>query len=89
MKLLFDQNLSFKLSQAFSDLFPASTQVRLLGLCSSISRGSRTIPPILCDSSEAKLMVGDFSGIRADIAIEPKAGRVPIRAGLAVPMPIG
>ena len=32
MKLLFDQNLSFKLSQALADLFPGSSQVRLLGL---------------------------------------------------------
>jgi predicted nuclease of predicted toxin-antitoxin system len=32
MKLLFDQNLSFKLCQQLADLFPQSTQVRLLGL---------------------------------------------------------
>jgi predicted nuclease of predicted toxin-antitoxin system len=32
MKLLFDQNLSFKLCQAVADLFPDSTHVRLLGL---------------------------------------------------------
>ena len=32
MKLLFDQNLSFKLCQALADLFPGSSQVRLLGL---------------------------------------------------------
>ena len=32
MKLLFDQNLSFKLCQALADLFPNSSQVRLLGL---------------------------------------------------------
>ena len=32
MKLLFDQNLSFKLCQAMADLFPGSSQVRLLGL---------------------------------------------------------
>ena len=31
MKLLFDQNLSFKLCQALTDLFPGSNQVRLLG----------------------------------------------------------
>ena len=58
-------------------------------LCSSISRGKRTMPPILCDSSEAKVSVGDFSVNVADIAIEPNVGRVPIRAGRAVPMPIG
>ena len=28
MKLLFDQNLSFKLSQALADRFPGSSQVR-------------------------------------------------------------
>jgi predicted nuclease of predicted toxin-antitoxin system len=32
MKLLFDQNLSFKLSQTMGALFPDSTQVRLVGL---------------------------------------------------------
>ncbi len=32
MRLLFDQNLSFKLCQALADLFPASNHVRLLGL---------------------------------------------------------
>ena len=58
-------------------------------LCSSISRGSRTMPPILCDSSEANVTVGDFSLNEADIAIDPKLGRVPMRAGRLVPMPIG
>ena len=32
MKLLFDQNLSFKLCQRLSDLFPDSNQVRQVGL---------------------------------------------------------
>jgi predicted nuclease of predicted toxin-antitoxin system len=32
MRLLFDQNLSFKLCQQVADLFPGSSQVRLLGL---------------------------------------------------------
>ncbi len=32
MKLLFDQNLSFKLCQRLVDLFPGSSQVRFLGL---------------------------------------------------------
>ena len=32
MKLLFDQNLSFKLCQAIADLFPHSSHVGLLGL---------------------------------------------------------
>jgi predicted nuclease of predicted toxin-antitoxin system len=32
MKLLFDQNLSFRLCQQLSDQFPGSTQVRLVGL---------------------------------------------------------
>jgi predicted nuclease of predicted toxin-antitoxin system len=32
MKLLFDQNLSFKLCQTVVDLFPESEHVRLLGL---------------------------------------------------------
>src|SRR5205823_13489204 len=32
MKLLFDQNLSFRLCRSLEDLFPDSAQVRLLGL---------------------------------------------------------
>src|SRR2546430_3575446 len=32
MKLLFDQNLSFKLCRLVSDIFPESQQVRLVGL---------------------------------------------------------
>ena len=32
MKLLFDENLSFKLCQKLNDLFPGSSHVRLLGL---------------------------------------------------------
>ena len=32
MKLLFDQNLSFKLCDRLADLFPNSTQVRRAGL---------------------------------------------------------
>jgi len=32
MKLLFDQNLSFKLCRVIADLFPESNHVRLLGL---------------------------------------------------------
>lgn len=32
MKLLFDQNLSFKLCQTIADLFPESMHVRALGL---------------------------------------------------------
>jgi predicted nuclease of predicted toxin-antitoxin system len=32
MKLLFDQNLSFKLCSKLADQFPSSQQVRLLGL---------------------------------------------------------
>ena len=32
MKLLFDQNLSFKLCRRLADIFPDSNQVRLLGM---------------------------------------------------------
>jgi predicted nuclease of predicted toxin-antitoxin system len=38
MKLLFDQNLSFKLSQTLADLFPGSTQVRPIGLAEASDR---------------------------------------------------
>src|SRR3989449_11582032 len=32
MKLLFDQNLSFKLCRRLADIFPNSNQIRLLGM---------------------------------------------------------
>lgn len=32
MKLLFDQNLSYKLGARLNELYPASTQVRLVGM---------------------------------------------------------
>jgi predicted nuclease of predicted toxin-antitoxin system len=38
MKLLFDQNLSFKLSQRLIDLFPGSVQARLVGLAEAEDR---------------------------------------------------
>lgn len=38
MKLLFDQNLSFKLVQSIADAFPGSNQVRLLGLAEADDR---------------------------------------------------
>jgi predicted nuclease of predicted toxin-antitoxin system len=38
MKLLFDQNISFKLCQQLADLFPNSTQARLVGLAKADDR---------------------------------------------------
>ena len=38
MKLLFDQNLSFKLCQTLADLFPDSTHVGVLGLSDVVDR---------------------------------------------------
>jgi predicted nuclease of predicted toxin-antitoxin system len=38
MKLLFDQNLSFKLVQSVADAFPQSNQVGLLGLAKADDR---------------------------------------------------
>lgn len=38
MKLLFDQNLSYKLCTRLADVFPASTQVQLLGLAEADDR---------------------------------------------------
>jgi|SRR4051794_35464145 len=38
MKLLFDQNLSFKLCQQLADLYPGSSQTRLLGLAEADDR---------------------------------------------------
>ena len=38
MKLLFDQNLSFKLCRRLADVFPESNQVRLLGMAGADDR---------------------------------------------------
>jgi predicted nuclease of predicted toxin-antitoxin system len=38
MKLLLDQNLSFRLCDALNDLFPGTTQVRLAGLSEASDR---------------------------------------------------
>ena len=38
MKLLFDQNLSFRLCEAIADVFPESNHVRLLGLSEADDR---------------------------------------------------
>ncbi len=38
MKLLFDQNLSFKLCRPLTGLFPGTTQVRLVGLADATDR---------------------------------------------------
>jgi predicted nuclease of predicted toxin-antitoxin system len=38
MKLLFDQNLSFRLCRLLNDLFPDSSHVQLLGLASASDR---------------------------------------------------
>ena len=38
MKLLFDQNLSFKLCERLADLFPDSSQARLLGMAEAEDR---------------------------------------------------
>jgi predicted nuclease of predicted toxin-antitoxin system len=38
MKLLFDQNLSFKLCEQLADLFPGSSHVRLLNLAAADDR---------------------------------------------------
>ncbi|MBI5323616.1 DUF5615 family PIN-like protein [Bradyrhizobium sp.] len=38
MKLLFDENLSFKLCESIADLFPGSNHVRLLGLSEAADR---------------------------------------------------
>lgn len=38
MRLLFDQNLSFKLCQQLADLFPGSNQMQLVGLAQADDR---------------------------------------------------
>ena len=39
MKLLFDQNLSFKLCRQLADIFPESNQVRLIGMSEADDQG--------------------------------------------------
>src|SRR3954470_4400807 len=46
MKLLFDQNLSFKLCRSLADLFPDSTQARMVGL-------DRAADPVLWEYAKA------------------------------------
>jgi predicted nuclease of predicted toxin-antitoxin system len=52
MKLLFDQNLSFKLCRQLADLFPGSSQVRQLGLDQADDRAvwryAKTDPTAAC-----------------------------------------
>jgi predicted nuclease of predicted toxin-antitoxin system len=38
MKLLFDQNLSFKLCRQLADIFPESNQIRLIGMAEADDR---------------------------------------------------
>jgi predicted nuclease of predicted toxin-antitoxin system len=65
MKLLFDQNLSFKLCRNLVDLFPDSTQARMIGL-------DRADDPVLWEYAKANGFVlvskdsemFDLSGLR-------------------------
>ncbi|HET6382849.1 MAG TPA: DUF5615 family PIN-like protein [Armatimonadota bacterium] len=45
MKLVFDQNLSFNLCPRLADLFPDSSQVRLVGLDRADDRTRREASP--------------------------------------------
>src|SRR5208337_1653787 len=58
MKLLFDQNLSFKLCALLSDLFPDSKPVRQLGLDQSEDRifGSMPKTTTLCSSRRIRIL---------------------------------
>jgi predicted nuclease of predicted toxin-antitoxin system len=70
MKLLFDQNLSFKLCQNLADLFPGSSHVRLLGL-------SEAGDPALWDYAEVNGFAivsqdADFAEMAALLRPSPK-----------------
>jgi predicted nuclease of predicted toxin-antitoxin system len=70
MKLLFDQNISFKLCRSLSDLFPGSSQVRLVGLAEASDR-------VLWDYAKANeytlvSMDSDFAEIAALHGPPPK-----------------
>jgi predicted nuclease of predicted toxin-antitoxin system len=55
MKLLFDQNLSFKLCPRLNDLFPDSSQVRLLGLAQVDDAVIWNMPKRMVLSSSARI----------------------------------
>ena len=78
MKLLFDQNLSFKLCDLIADLFPESNHVGLLGLSEADDRN-------VWDHAKAQgfTIVSqdvDFAEMAAVLGSPPKviAGRKPI-----------
>ena len=66
MRLLFDQNLSFKLCQQLVDLFPQSSQVRMLGLAEAddhavwdrAKAGGFTIVSLDSDFAEMAALLG-------------------------------
>lgn len=70
MKLLFDQNLSFKLCLRLKDLFPNSQQVRLLGMSDSNDRD------IWRHSAENDFIIvtqdSDFADLAALLGSPPK-----------------
>lgn len=77
MRLLFDQNLSFRLCQSVGDLFPGSVHVRLLGLSEADDR-------VLWDYARANgfLIVSqdvDFAEMAALFGSPPKV--IWLRAG--------
>jgi predicted nuclease of predicted toxin-antitoxin system len=77
MKLLFDQNLSFKLCQTVADLFPESNHVRLLGL-------SEVGDQVLWDYAKANGFTivsqdADFAEMAALLSSPPKV--IWLRAG--------
>jgi predicted nuclease of predicted toxin-antitoxin system len=70
MRLLFDQNLSFRLCRRIDDLFPGSTQVRLLGL-------ERASDRAVWDYAKANALVlvtqdSDFAEMAALLGPPPK-----------------
>jgi predicted nuclease of predicted toxin-antitoxin system len=66
MKLLFDQNLSFKLCRQLADLFPESSHVRLLGLDRAEDRAlwefardnDYTLVPLDADLADLAVLLG-------------------------------
>ena len=82
MKLLFDQNLSFKLCQTIADLFPESMHVRALGLS---EMGDRAIWDYAKANGFAIVSQdADFAEMAALLGFPPKV--VWLRAGISRPM---
>ena len=83
MKLLFDQNLSFKLCTQLADVFPDSSQTRLLGLDQADDRTLwQHAPPMSHQSLAGTVVAAKFLKIISEVLLAReqfrKAGKASI-----------